>query len=429
MTSRGSDTYPGSEPDCPVRENPFCPEKPVNDCYSLFSKPAERRTVVSLMVVKGRERMSMLSGLKIVEFEGIGPGPFCGMLLADLGAEVIAIERAGGLSAGQSAVFRRGKKSIVLDLKDDDHKQAAIKIATSADAIIEGFRPGVMERLGLGPTDLQKFNRKLIYGRLTGWGQTGPLSQAAGHDVNYVGLCGAAWYAGDGKSAPLPPPTLVGDVGGGALYLAIGILAAVIKARETGEGAVIDAAIVDGAAHMMNLLMSLRAAAGGLPDERGHSMLDGAHFYTVYRCSDDEHISVGSLEPQFYSLLLEKLDLKGDIDFIDQHKIEKWPENKAKLATIFASKPLNFWTQLLEGTDVCFAPVLSPEQARQHPHIAAREIYRDVGGVLQTAAAPRFNGEAPADPKPPAQSGADAREVLMAVGFSSIEVDQLVASS
>ena len=219
--------------------------------------------------------MSVLTGLRVVEFEGLGPGPFCGMLLADLGADVILVGRAGAVATG--ALFNRGKRVIALDLKNPKHVAAAIRIAATADATIEGLRPGVMERLGLGPETLMAANPRLVYGRITGWGQTGPLAHAAGHDINYVSLAGAAWYAGAADAAPVPPPTVVGDIGGGALYLAIGVLAGVLKARETGKGSVIDAAIVDGAAHMLGLIMSLRAV-GGYPDVRGRSMLDGADF-------------------------------------------------------------------------------------------------------------------------------------------------------
>lgn len=363
--------------------------------------------------------MAVLSGLRVVEFEGLGPGPFCGMLLADLGADVILIGRGGG--AGKAAVFHRGKRSIALDLKNPKHAAAAVKIAATADAIIEGLRPGVMERLGLGPDVLTARNPKLVYGRITGWGQTGPLADAAGHDINYVGLSGAAWYSGASDAAPVPPPTFVGDIGGGALYLAIGILSGVLKARETGKGTVVDAAIVDGSAHMLSLLMSLRAA-GGLPDERGKSMLDGAHFYGVYKCADGKWISLGPLEPKFYALLLEKLGLAGEPRFEAQFDAAAWPERKKEFAAIFAGKPRAHWISLLEGTDVCFAPILSPGEAKDHPHIKARQIYREVGGVLQTAAAPRFDGVVPPDPKAPPESGADTDAILREAGLTRADL-------
>lgn len=365
--------------------------------------------------------MGVLAGVKIVEFEGLGPGPFCGMLLADLGADVILIERKGGADAGKAAIYKRGKRSIALDLKQDEAKAIALDIIASSDALIEGLRPGVMERLGLGPDEARGRNKKLVYGRLTGWGQTGPLSAAAGHDINYVSLSGAAWYAGAGGDAPVPPPTLVGDVGGGALYLAIGILAGVMRARETGEGAVVDAAIVDGSAHMMNLLYSVRAA-GGMSDGRGDSMLDGAHFYSSYECADGGWISIGPLEPKFYVELLSHLGLADDPVFAAQYDRDNWPAMKRRFAEIFKTKSRDDWTRVLEGTDVCFAPVLTPSEAAQHKHMRARNILRDIGGVMQAAAAPRFDGAAPDDPGPVPAPGAHADEILRGLGADAQQI-------
>lgn len=367
--------------------------------------------------------MSVLEGVRIVEFEGLGPGPFCGMLLADLGADVILIERKGGADAGAAAIYKRGKRSIALDLKNEDARKIALDIVANADALIEGLRPGVMERLGLGPDEARARNKKLVYGRLTGWGQTGPLSVVAGHDINYASLSGAAWYAGAEGEAPIPPPTLVGDVGGGALYLAIGILAGIMRARETGEGTVVDAAIVDGSAHMMNLLYSVRAI-GGMPDARGQSMLDGAHFYGAYQCSCGGWISIGPLEPKFYAELLEKLGLSGDADFAAQYDKSKWPALKNRFSELFKTKSRDEWMALLYGSDVCFAPVLAPSEAAAHPHMKARNILRDVNGVLQAASAPRFDGAEPADPRPIPSSGQHAEEILAEIGVD----DRLVAS-
>ncbi len=369
--------------------------------------------------------MGILSSLKIVEFEGIGPGPFCAMLFADLGAEVVVIERKAGPDLGEAGVARRGKKSITLDLKNAEARDAAIRIAASADALIEGMRPGVMERLGLGPEIMREANPRLVYGRVTGWGQDGPLSRAAGHDINYASLAGAAWYSGPAGGAPVPPPTLVGDVAGGALYLAIGILAGVTAVRAGGEGTVVDAAMVDGAAHMMNLLLMLRAS-GGLPDDRGQSMLDGAHFYEVYQCADGKYFSIGALEPQFYALLLEKLGLAEDPAFRNQHDRDAWPALKERLRALFATRTRDEWAAQLEGTDVCFAPVLAPSEAMRHPHMKAREAYREIHGVLQGAPAPRFSAGAPPDPGPVPERGGDGEEILRAAGFSEREIAALL---
>ncbi|MBI1365215.1 MAG: CoA transferase [Alphaproteobacteria bacterium] len=368
--------------------------------------------------------MDVLQGLRVVEFEGLGPAPFCGMLLADLGADVILIERPDADRAGPAAIYRRGKRSITLDLKTDVGCKAALRILEKAEALIEGLRPGVMERLGLGPDEVRAVNPKIVYGRLTGWGQTGPLAPAAGHDINYVSLSGAAWYAGEAGTAPTPPPTLVGDIGGGALYLAVGILSGVLRARQTGEGTVVDAAIVDGAAHMTNLLLSLRAA-GGLPERRGESMLDGAPFYGVYQCADGAWISVGPLEPKFYTLMMERVGLMGIPHFAVQYDKSAWPRARAQLAQIFAEKPRDYWVKQLEGTDVCFAPVLSPSEAAHHPHMAARRVYREQGGVLQAVAAPRFDGEIPPAPRSIPPRGAHTREVLKEAGLTDEEIDAL----
>ncbi|MEZ5892186.1 MAG: CaiB/BaiF CoA-transferase family protein [Parvularculaceae bacterium] len=359
--------------------------------------------------------MGVLTGVRIAEFEGLGPGPFCGMLFADLGADVILIERKGGAGGGNAAIYKRGKRSIALDLKQETDREIALDIIAHSDALIEGLRPGVMERLGLGPDVARARNKKLVYGRITGWGQDGPLVHAAGHDINYISLSAAAWYAGQAGAAPVPPPTLVGDIGGGALYLAIGILSGILRARETGEGTVVDAAIVDGSAHMMNLLYSV-CAAGAMGDARGKSMLDGAHFYDVYDCAGGGRISIGPLEPKFYVELIERLGLSGDADFAAQYDLARWPALKAKLAALFKTKTREEWTALLEGTDVCFAPVLAPSEAAAHPHMRARGILKDVGGVLQALGAPRFDGAAPRDPGPIPAAGQHTEEILAELG-------------
>ncbi len=366
-----------------------------------------------------KSRGGPLAGLRIVEIAGIGPAPFCGMLLADLGADVVLVERAApdaqAMDLGPAAIFNRGKRRVAADLKSPRGIETVLQLVAHADAVIEGMRPGVMERLGLGPDTCLALNPRLAYGRMTGWGQEGPLAQAAGHDINYIGLSGALWYSGQSGEPPMSPPTLVGDVGGGALYLAVGLLAAMRSARETGRGQVVDAAIVDGSAHMMTLLMSLRAA-GQMVNERGSSMLDGPHWYSTYRCSDGGFVSVGAIEPRFYQLLLEKLGLAKDPDFADGYDRSRWPALNARLSELFATRTRDEWCALLEGSDSCFAPVLDPDEAAAHPHMAARGIYCEVGGVRQPAPAPRFSGTPAAMPGPVSLERQDLATILAGWG-------------
>lgn len=334
----------------------------------------------------------MLAGIRIIEIEGLGPGPFAAMLLADLGADVIVIHRAGtgpSVTSGQS-LLDRGKRSIRLDLKDADDLEIAKQLIKGADGLIEGFRPGVMERLGLGPELCHSLNPALAYGRMTGWGQDGPRAKMAGHDLNYIATSGALFYASEPDAAPITPATLLGDIGGGALYLVVGLLAAILKARSTGKGCVVDAAIVDGSAHMMNLLMAI-GQGGDWSEVRGQSLLDGPHWSRTYRCSDGGHLSVQCLEPKFYALFLAAMGLQGDPVFKPQFKAALWPDQTASLGAIFAAKPLAHWAALFEGSDACVAPVLSPQQAATDPHIKARGIWQTVGGAFQAAAAPRFS--------------------------------------
>lgn len=336
--------------------------------------------------------MGILSGLKILEIEGIGPAPFCGMHLADMGADVILVERPRGQRAttdDAGSVLKRGKRVISLDLKTQEGADAAKSLILKADGLIEGMRPGVMERLGLGPETCHAINPKLVYGRVTGWGQTGPLSQAAGHDNNYIALSGALWYAGKSGQTPVAPPTLIGDVAGGALYLTIGMLAAIHQAEKTGIGEVVDAAMVDGSAHMMNLLLSAQSS-GLVSEKRGASLLDGPHWFETYECKDGKFITIGSLEPQFYALLLTKLGLENDPDFTSQFDQSKWPEQKRKLASLIKSKSRRDWCNVLEGTDVCFAPVLNPREASEHPHMSSRQNYLTFNGQIEAAPAPKF---------------------------------------
>lgn len=375
--------------------------------------------------------MAVLEGVRIVEISGIGPGPFCGMLLADLGAEVIAVERpeANATRPRASAIFNRGKRSIVLDLKAPGAVDAVLKLVEGADALIEGMRPGVMERLGLGPDVCLERNPRLVYGRMTGWGQYGPLAQAAGHDSNYTGLAGALWFASPPGQPQQAPTTMLGDVGGGALYLALGIVSGVLRARADGRGQVVDAAIVDGVAHMMNLLLSMYASRGG-SFERGQSS-DAAHWAgRSYRCADGGWVNIASLEPQFYAELLHRLGLDGDQRFVKgQWDPKLWPELSEELTQLFATRTRAQWCELLEGTDTCFAPVLDPAESARHPHMAARGVYTTLDGVLQAAPAPRFSATPSAPPRSVPERGAHTFEVLREAGLAQDLIDALCAAA
>ncbi|MDB5424408.1 MAG: putative acyl-CoA transferase/carnitine dehydratase [Phenylobacterium sp.] len=370
-------------------------------------------------------RQGPLTGLKIVEFAGIGPGPFCGMLLSDLGADVVRIDRKGGRSTGPADVTARGRRSVALDLKTPAAIEACLKLMATADVMFEGFRPGVMERLGLGPEVALKRNPKLVYGRMTGWGQTGPYAQAAGHDMNYIAITGALHAIGTAHK-PVPPLNLVGDFGGGALYLAFGLLAGVIQARESGKGQVIDCAMSDGAASLMAMFYGLKAS-GVWKEGRRRNFLDGgAHFYDTYQCADGKWISIGSIEPQFYALLLEKTGI-DDPEFAHQHDRGRWPELHDKLAAVIAAKSQAEWCAIMEGTDVCFAPVLDLDEAPQHAHNAARRTFVEVAGVTQPAPAPRFSATPGAIQGPPPAVGAHDRDALADWGFTAAEIDALFA--
>lgn len=364
-----------------------------------------------------------LSGLKIVEFAGIGPGPFCGMLLSDLGADVVRVDRKGQGRGAPSDVTSRGRRSVALDLKKPESVEACLKLMEAADGIIEGFRPGVMERLGLGPDVALKRNPKLVYGRMTGWGQFGPYAQAAGHDMNYIAITGALHAIGT-KDKPIPPLNLVGDFGGGALYLAFGLLAGVIKARETGQGQVIDCAMSDGAASLMAMFYGFKGA-GAWKEERRANLLDGgAHFYDTYQCSDGKWVSIGSIEPQFYALLLEKTGI-NDPDFQRQMDRGAWDGLREKLATVIAQKTRDEWDEIMGGTDVCFAPVLDLDEAPNHPHNKARETFVEIAGVVQPAPAPRFSATPGQIQGPPPAIGAHDQEALSDWGFSEADIGAL----
>lgn len=328
-----------------------------------------------------------LSGFRIVEFAGIGPGPFACMMLADMGAEVITLTRANQMPrAGASS---RGRRVIPLDLKDKAAIADVLKLLDGADALIEGFRPGVMERLGLGPDVVQARNPKLVYGRMTGWGQSGPLAQAAGHDINYISITGALAAIGP-KDKPVPPLNLVGDFGGGALYLIVGVLAAMLEASRSGKGQVVDAAMCDGAASLMSMFFDM-AALGRWKEEREANMLDGgAHFYGVYECKDGGFVSIGSIEPQFYALLRELAGLT-DKAYDAQWEGKDWPGLREKLNVVFKTKTRDEWCKIMEGTDVCFAPILTMTEATKHPHMVARQVFVNNDGYPQPAPAPRFS--------------------------------------
>ena len=369
--------------------------------------------------------MGPLQGLKIIEMAGIGPGPFCGMVLADLGAEVIRVDRASAIGSGsREEPANRGKKSIAIDLKSSEGVEVVLKLVENSDAIFEGFRPGVMERLGLGPEVCQKRNKKLVYGRMTGWGQTGPLADAAGHDINYISLSGALAAIGRPGSPPVPPLNLIGDFGGGGMLLALGLVSALLEAKSSGEGQIVDAAMTDGSALLMTMLYSMQHS-GFWKAEMGSNLLDGgAHFYDTYECCDGKFISIGSIEPQFYKLLCEIANL-DDSTFGDQMKRDTWQEKKESIKEIFLNKSRDEWCELTEGTDVCFAPVLDMTEAPLHPHNKARETFIEMEGVTQPAPAPRFSRTEPKVSSAPALVGEHSQEILEDLGLSSQEIDEL----
>ncbi|WP_298806696.1 CaiB/BaiF CoA-transferase family protein [uncultured Lentibacter sp.] len=363
--------------------------------------------------------MGVLAGVRIVEVEGLGPAPFAGMLLADMGADVIVVHRKGGTPAPglpERSVLDRGKRSIALDLKDEADTAVFMKLVARADALIEGFRPGVMERLGLGPESCHAVNPRLVFGRMTGWGQSGPLAHAAGHDLNYIAMSGALWYGSAPGQAPMTPATLVGDIGGGAMYLVSGVLAGILQAKTSGAGTVVDAAIYDGSAHMMNLLMALRQS-GGMPETRGAGLLDGPHWSRTYACACGGYISVQSLEPQFYAEFLRLMGLEGEDAFQNQYDKALWPDLTQRLASLFKTRTRDHWAALFLGSDACVAPVLSPDEAMGHEMNAARQAWLEVGGVLQAAPAPRFEGKEPPAPGLPPVRGADGAAILAELGM------------
>ncbi|WP_454673872.1 CaiB/BaiF CoA transferase family protein [Achromobacter pestifer] len=365
-----------------------------------------------------------LNGLTVVEMAGIGPGPFCAMMLADMGADVIRIDRlTPGFLGGGGTLIDRGRRTIALDIKKPGATDIVLRLVDKADALLEGFRPGVMERLGLGPDECLARNPRLVYGRMTGWGQDGPLAQAAGHDLNYIAITGALHAMGHAELPPAPPLHLVGDMGGGAMMLAFGVLCGLLEAGRTGKGQVVDAAICDGASLLASAYHG-KLQDGSWVNQRQSNMLDGgAHFYGCYACADGKYVSIGAIEPQFYRLLLERCGI-DDPDFQPQWERAQWPQLRAKLAGIIAGKTRDQWCALLEGSDACFAPVLDFKEAPQHPHHLARGSFIETGGVVHPAPAPRLS-RTPGQARPVPAPGEHTEELLAELGLAPSDIQAL----
>ena len=368
-----------------------------------------------------------LAGLRVIELAGIGPGPYAAMLLADMGAEVIRVERPGPPASQVPPhldVSRRNRRSIVLDLRQPEATSVVLKLVARADVLLEGFRPGVTERLGLGPDDCWRSNPRLVYGRMTGWGQSGPLSATAGHDIGYIALSGALGAIGRADDGPVPPLNLLGDFGGGSTFLVLGVLAALWEATRSGQGQVVDAAIVDGAASLTAMQHGMMAA-GMWVDRRGSNMLDGGlPWYDCYPTADGQWMAVGALEPKFYRTFVRLLGLSDAANDM-RPEPEHWPRLRTMIATAFASRTRADWTAVFEGTDACVAPVLSLQEAPNHPHLAARETFVEVGGAVQPAPAPRFSRTPSSRPTPPPAPGADTVAILRECGID--DADALVS--
>ena len=372
-----------------------------------------------------------LAGVKVIELAGLGPAPFASMMLADLGAEVVRVERTKAVRGGNPDappvnVLGRGRRSIGVDLKSPGGVETILRLIESADAFIEGFRPGVCERLGVGPDVCLERNPKLVYGRMTGWGQTGPYAERAGHDINYIALSGTLSMIGRRNEAPVPPVNLVGDFGGGGMLLAVGVLAGVLQARDSGAGQVVDAAMVDGSALLASMMYGFKAM--GLWDAgRGANLLDtGAHFYDVFETADSRYITLGGIEPQFYAEMLERLGIDEE-ELGSQHDANRWQKNTEIIAARVREKTRDEWDEVFEGSDACYAPVLEMTEASVHPHNVERQTFVDIAGVTQPAPAPRFSATPTAMPKPPAHAGQHTDEVLVDWGFSQVEIDDLRA--
>lgn len=373
--------------------------------------------------------MGPLQGVKIVEMAGIGPAPMCAMLLSDMGAEVIRVDRieASGLGLGgdpQYELLNRGRRSVAINIKSDAGREAVFRLAEQSQGLIEGFRPGVMERLGLGPDACLARNPGLVYGRMTGWGQEGPIAHAAGHDINYIALTGALHAIGSKGQAPLHPLNLVGDFGGGALYLAFGMVCGILEAGRSGQGQVVDAAMTDGSASLMTMFYGM-LAAGTWKDQRASNPVDGgSHFYRVYETKDGRHVAIGSIEGKFYAELLRLTGLEGR-DLPPQFDASGWDDVAGQLSAVFKTKTRDEWTAIMEGTDVCFAPVLSMREAPYHPQMRARDTFVDYNGITQPAPAPRFSRTVPTIQSPPPNPGEHTDEALAEWGFSASELSQL----
>jgi alpha-methylacyl-CoA racemase len=373
-----------------------------------------------------------LDGIRIIELAGLGPAPFAGMMLCDAGADIVRIDRADRAtfppqSGAHVDLMNRGRRSVAVDLKHPGGVALVLRLVESADGLMEGFRPGVAERLGLGPDVCLSRNPRLVYGRMTGWGQDGSMAAAAGHDIDYIALAGALDPIGRAGERPLPPLNLVGDFGGGGMMLAFGMCAAIISARQTGSGQVVDAAMVDGAASLMTMTFTLRQA-GTWQDERGTNLLDtGAHFYEVYETSDGGFMAVGAIEAQFYAELIRRLGLDGE-ELPDQSDRQAWPAMKERFARVFASRTRAEWEKVFEGSDACVAPVLSLAEAPGHPHNQVRGTFTEVSGVLQPAPAPRFTGTPGAIRRPPPNPGQYADEALADWGVAAGEIAELRSS-
>jgi len=374
--------------------------------------------------------MGPLKGIRLIEISGIGPGPYCAMVLADMGAEVIQVVRPGppgfGMGGARSELdlLSRGRRSVGMDLKRPEGVAALLRLVESADGLFEGFRPGVMERLGIGPDVCLARNPRLVYGRMTGFGQDGPLAQAAGHDINYIALAGALAHIGRAGQAPTPPLNLVGDFGGGGLLLAFGMVCALLERVRSGKGQVVDAAMVDGAAALMTVFHAAQQS-GFWSDVPGTNLLDtGAPFYDVYETADGKHVAIGAIEPQFYAKLLELTGLASEA-LPGQLDREQWPRLRERLRTVFRTRTRDAWSQLLEGSDACFAPVLTMAEAREHPANRARGVFVEVAGVAQPAPAPRFSRTPAAVERAPSKPAADTDAVLADWGFSSADIARL----